>query len=188
MSYDIEIKARDIEVDERLQDYVTGKMEKLERYVNGIQRATAELTYTKSARQAVDRYIAQITIQIRGDVLRAEERTDDIYSSFDAALDKLQRRIERYKGKKYRGRGDGTSLTDAALETYEAEMESDESPVIVRRKKFTLMPMDETEAIEQMSLLGHEDFFVFYNMNTASVNVLYRRRDGSYGLIETEMG
>lgn len=188
MSIDVEIKARDIEVDERLQDYVTSKVEKLDRYVNGIQNATVELANVKTARQALDRFIAQITLQIRGDVLRAEVRTDDIYSSFDAALDKLQRRIERYKGKKFRGRGDGTSLTDAALETYQAAEEVDEVPAIKRRKKFTLIPMDELEAIEQMSLLGHEDFFVFYNMNTASVNVLYRRRDGSYGLIETEIG
>jgi putative sigma-54 modulation protein len=59
--------------------------------------------------------------------------------------------------------------------------------VIARRKKFVLYPMDEIEALEQMSLLGHENFFIFFNMNTSSVNVLYTRRDGTYGLIETEM-
>jgi putative sigma-54 modulation protein len=68
------------------------------------------------------------------------------------------------------------------------EEEEPLGPVIARRKRFTLVPMDETEAIEQMELLGHEDFFVFYNIDTNSVNVLYRRRDNTYGLIETEIG
>ena len=69
-------------------------------------------------------------------------------------------------------------------ESYEEE----EPPIIVRRKQFTVSPMDESEAIEQMSLLGHEDFFVFFNASTESINVLYRRRDGTYGLIEPEIG
>ena len=69
-----------------------------------------------------------------------------------------------------------------------AEEEFEEEPVIARRKQFTLIPMDENEAIEQMKLLGHEDFFVFYNVNTNAINVLYHRRDGSYGLIEPQLG
>lgn len=188
MSYDIEIKASDMGVDERLQDYVTSKAEKLDRYINDIQKVTVELRHAKTARQAVDRFITQITMQLKGSVLRAEERTDDIYTAYDSALDKLQRRIERYKGKRYRGRGDGTSLAQAALENISYEEEEPDEPEIARRKKFTLIPMDEREAIEQMRMLGHEDFFVFYNVDTATVNVLYRRRDDSYGLIETVVG
>jgi putative sigma-54 modulation protein len=68
------------------------------------------------------------------------------------------------------------------------EEEVQEAPEIIRRKKFTLIPMDEREAIEQSQLLGHEDFFVFFNVNSNSVNVLYTRRDGTLGLIETEVG
>ena len=188
MSYDIEIKASDMGVDERLQDYVSTKAEKLDRYINDIQKITIELRHVKSARQAVDRFVSQITMQIRGDVLRAEERADDIYAAYDSALDKLQRQIERYKGKRNRGRGDGTSLAEAALQNMDYDDEQEEEPIIARRKKFTLIPMDEHEAIEQMRMLGHEDFFVFYNMNTASVNVLYTRRDGNFGLIETVVG
>lgn len=188
MSYDIEIKASDMGVDERLQDYVTSKAEKLDRYINDIQKVTIELRHAKTARQASDRYKSQITMQIKGNVLRAEERTDEIYTAFDSALDKLHRRIERYKGKRYRGRGDGTSLAEAALENISYDEEDLDEPVIARRKKFTLIPMDEQEAIEQMRMLGHEDFFVFYNVDTATVNVLYRRRDDSYGLIETVVG
>ena len=124
-------------------------------------------------------------------ILRAEERSDDVYAAFDASLDKIQRRIERYKGKKYRSRGDGVSMGEAAMEIIQeeiaAELAEEEEPIIARRKKFILYPMDEQEAVEQSKLLGHENFFIFFNMETNSVNVLYARRDGTYGLIDTEI-
>ncbi|MBN1372001.1 MAG: sigma 54 modulation/S30EA ribosomal C-terminal domain-containing protein [Anaerolineaceae bacterium] len=101
----------------------------------------------------------------------------------------MQRKIERYKGKRTRGRGDGVSAAEIAIPIAEGEEEEAEAqPIIARRKTFTLVPMDELEAIEQMSRLGHEDFFIFYNANTSAINVLYQRRDGSYGLIEPRMG
>jgi putative sigma-54 modulation protein len=124
-------------------------------------------------------------------LLRSEERAEDVYVAYDSAIDKIQRRIERFKGKRYRGRGDGISMGEAAMEIIQQEiaeeMAAESEPVIARRKKFTLYPMDEFEALEQMKLLGHETFFIFYNMGTSSVNVLYTRRDGTYGLIDTEM-
>ena len=108
--------------------------------------------------------------------------------AFDSALEKLHRRIEKFKGKRNRKRGDGLTVAESVYESFEPMDEEAEEPVIIRRKKFTLIPMDEYEAILQGDLTGHEDFFVFYNMNTDSVNVLYKRRDGNYGLIETEIG
>jgi putative sigma-54 modulation protein len=101
-------------------------------------------------------------------------------------LEKLQRQMQRYKGKRQKGRGDGKTASEVVTDVTEEEGEEDRS-LIVRRKKFILTPMDEFEALEQMKLLGHEDFFVFYNPVTNSVNVLYLRRDGLYGLIETEI-
>jgi putative sigma-54 modulation protein len=186
---EIEVKSRDMEVSDRLYEYVSEKTAKLDRYINGIIDAHVDLAFVKSARDANDRHVAQITLRGKGFELRAEERTDEIFSAFDLALDKIQRRIERYKGKHYRGRGDGTSVAEAAMEILESQSQGqEEEPVIKRRKKFLLTPMDELEAIEQMNLLGHEDFFVFFNVETNSVNVLYMRRDGSYGLIDTELG
>jgi putative sigma-54 modulation protein len=120
-------------------------------------------------------------------MLRTEERAEDIFTAVDAAVEKMQRQMERYKGKHYRGRGDGKVAADVLVEIPEEETSEGEELTVVRRKKFMLMPMDEAEAIEQMALLGHENFFVFYNGRTNAVNVLYRRRDGSYGLIETEV-
>lgn len=186
MTFQIDITGRNMEVTDRLADYVTKKVSKLDRYLNEIDEAHVDLAYAKSARSASDRQVAQITIRGKGFILRSEERADDIYAALDTALDRMQRRIERYKGKRKRGRGDGRSAAEVAP-MLESEEEVESSP-IVRRKRFIISPMDESEAIEQMNLLGHEDFFVFFNASTNSINVLYQRRDGSYGLIEPEIG
>jgi len=188
MAVEVEIYGKNMEVNERLQDHVTKKVSKLDRYLNGIEEARIDLSYVKSARSAADRQVAQITVRGKGFILRSEERADDIYAALDTALDKMQRRIERYKGKHYRGRGDGKPFSDLVMEAVDLEEEEQETgPVIARRKRFLVTPMDELEAIEHMSLLGHETFFVFYNANTNAINVLYRRRDGNYGLIEPEL-
>jgi putative sigma-54 modulation protein len=112
-------------------------------------------------------------------ILRAEERTADIFASIDAIVDKMYTRIMRYKGKLYeKGKGLG--------EPPPVEYEEEPPHRIVKVKRFQMMPMDEEEAIEQMELLGHS-FFVFYNVRTEGINVLYKRRDGDYGLIIPEL-
>ncbi len=192
MALEVEIYGRSMEVTDRVKDYVTKKVSKLDRYLPGIEEARVELSYVKSARSAADRQVAQITVRGKGFILRSEERADDIFAALDTALEKMQRRVERFKGKHYRGRGDGKSVgevVEAPAEESEGEEETGElGLVIARRKRFVLPPMNEMEALEQMVLLGHETFFIFYNANTNAVNVLYRRRDGTYGLIEPEIG
>jgi putative sigma-54 modulation protein len=192
MALEVDIYGRNLEVTDRMQDYVVKKVSKLDRFLPGIEEARVDLAYIKSARSASDRQVAQITVRGRGFVLRSEERAEDIFAAIDAALDKMQRRIERYKGKHTRGRGDGRSAAEVAPveggEPIIDEETGELQPAIVRRKQFVLTPMDELEALEQMSLLGHENFFVFFNANTNAVNVLYRRRDGAYGLIEPTIG
>jgi putative sigma-54 modulation protein len=186
MPFEIEITGRNLEITDRLNDYVTKKMSKLDRYLSDIDEAHVELSYAKSARSASDRQVAQLTIRGKGFILRSEERADDIYAALDTALDKMQRRIERFKGKRKRGRGDGRSAAEVV--PYPESEEEEEQTLIARRKRFIVSPMDEEEAIEQMLLLGHEDFFVFFNASTAEINILYTRRDGTYGLIEPEVG
>jgi len=184
MTLEVEVYGRNLEVTDRIQDYVAKKVSKLDRFLPGIDEARVDVAYVKSARSATDRQVAQITVRGKGFILRSEERSDDIFTALDNALDKMQRRIERYKGKHYRGRGDGRSAAEVAAESI-AEEESEElGPVIVQRKRFAVVPMDEMEALEQMELLGHENFFVFYNVVTNGINILYKRRDGTYGLIE----
>lgn len=191
MALDVEIYSRNMDLTDRIQDYVAKKVGKLDRYLPGIEEARVDVAYVKSARNAADRQVAQITVRGKGFVLRSEERADDIFAALDTALDKMQRRIERYKGKRYRGRGDGRTASEVAAEAMVEEIEeetADLGPIIARRKRFVVMPMDELEAIEQMEMLGHDNFFVFYNGKTNSINVLYRRREGTYGLIEPMIG
>jgi len=190
MAVKIEIYGHNLDVTDRIHDYVTKKVAKLDRYLAGIEDTRVDLSYLKAARNAADRQVAEITVRGKGILLRAEERADDIFAAFDEALDKIQRRMERFKGKRQRGRGDGRSAAEVfpLPEEESAELEEETVPLIVRRKKFVLTPMDENEAIEQMQLLGHENFFVFFNVNTNAINVLYQRRDGNYGLIEPELG
>ena len=132
--------------------------------------------------------MAQITIRGKGFILRSEERADDIFAALDTAVDKMQRRIERFKGKHYRGRGDGKSAAEVTEIAVTEEESGELGPIIARRKHFPILPMNEMEAIEQMLLLGHENFFIFFNANSNAINVLYQRRDGTYGLIEPEFG
>jgi putative sigma-54 modulation protein len=188
MPLEVEIYGRNMDVTDRLNDYVTKKVSKLDRKLNGIDDARVDLAYVKSARSASDRQVAQVTVRGKGFILRTEERADDIFAALDTAIDKMERQIERYKGKRNRGRGDGRSAAEV-VEGPVPEAETEEAgPIIVRRKQFQVAPMDEEEAIEQMSLLGHESFFVFFNVTTNKMSVLYKRRDGSYGLIEPEIG
>ena len=189
MTLDVEIYGRNMEITDRIRDYVDKKVSKLDRYLPGIDEARVDLSYERSARSAADRQVAQITVRGKGFILRSEERADDIFAALDIALDKIQRRIERFKGKRYRGRGNGIPAAEVVLPSEEFEEDTDDlGPVIARRKQFLLSPMDEIEALEQMELLGHENFFIFFNVSTNSINVLYRRRNGTYGLIEPEIG
>jgi putative sigma-54 modulation protein len=191
MTLKVEIFVRNLDLTDRLRDYVTRKVSKMDRYLDVIEEAKVDLNYAKSARSASDRQVAQITVRGKGVLLRAEERTDDMFASVDAVLDKLYRQIERYKGKRWKSRGDGRSAKQVAQAFEPLSPDTSDltvSDMIVRRKRFQLTPMDELEAVEQMSLLDHEDFFVFLNTDTNLVNVLYRRLDGKLGLIETEIG
>jgi putative sigma-54 modulation protein len=176
-----------MEAGERVTEYINKKVSKLERYIGDIEETRVDLALVKSARNSADRNVAQITIHGKGFILRSEERSDDMFAAIDTSLDKIERQIARFKGKRARGRGDGSSAAEVTQETPVNE-EVESHAVIARRKQFTLVPMDENEAMEQMALLCHENFFIFYNANTSSINVLYHRRDGTYGLIEPLVG
>lgn len=189
MTEKIEIVTRNMRLADNVKDYIEKKAVKLERHLQEIEEIRVEVSHVKTARSATDRQVAQITAHGKGFILRTEERADDIHAAFDLALDKMMRQVERYKGKHYRGRGDGRS----AAEVVEAELPIDEEtgellPLIARRKKFIVLPMNEDEAVEHMRLLGHDNFFVFFNAEQNSIQVLYRRRNGTYGLIEPIVG
>lgn len=189
MAVKVEIFSRNLEVTEHISEYVTKKAGKLGRYLPELKDVRVDLAYVKTARSANDRMVAQVTTYGRRAILRTEERADDLLAAFDSAIDKMQRQLERYKGKHYHGRGDGRSAAEVPAEV-EAKLEEEtevETPTIARRKQFKVIPMKEGEAIEQMRLLGHDNFFIFFNIETNAITVLYRRRDGTYGVIEPKM-
>ncbi len=189
MTVPVEITTKNMELNDRLQDYIEKKAEKLDKYLDLIESVKVDLTYAQSARSAEDRQVAQLTVLGKGVVLRAEERTEDIFASVDLVLDKIHRQIERYKGRRWRGRGDGKTISEATMPPSEDDFDdTDNLDLIARRKRHLLTPMDELEAIQQMQLLDHEDFFVFLNANSNQVTILYRRRNDTLGLIETEIG
>ena len=189
MANKVEIVARNMRLTDNTREYVEKKAAKLERHLPGIDEIRIELSHVKTARSATDRQVAQLTVRGKKFILRTEERSDELHAAFDAALDKIQRQIERYKGKHYHGRGDGRSAAEVVEED---ELLVDETgellPLIARRKKFIVLPMMEDEAVEQMRLLGHDNFFIFFNAEQNAIQVLYRRRNGSYGLIEPIVG
>ncbi len=181
---DLSIKGKNLEVTDRLQDYVEKKVGKLDRYLPSISEAWVELSMEET-KAAQDRQVCQVTVRSNGTILRAEERSDDIFASIDAVLDKMYRQIARYKGKrKNRWRGANAPLEPLPVDL-EEELEEEPSR-IVRFKRFPMVPMGPEEAVEQMELLGH-DFFVFYNAEEGQINVLYRRKGGDYGVIQPEL-
>ncbi len=185
MARKVDIFTKEMELSDELHSYIIKKVDRIYRFLNKIDETRIDLSYTRTARKADSRYVAQITLRGRGFILRAEERADDIRKAIDLVMDKIERQIERYKGKRYRSKA-AAKPTSEIIAKYEQEIEG--RPLIARRKHFRLTPMDELEAIEQMNLLGHEDFFIFYNAEKSAVNVLYKRRDGTYGIIEPELG
>lgn len=173
----------DVELTEAMEEYINRKISKLGRYLPAIGEGKVEISEGR-ARLPEQRITVQVTLDSRGTLIRAQEKAKDIRTAIDKISDVLTSRIERYKGKRY-NKGKGASLARhwAATETGEAEV----AKRIVRTKHFLIKPMPEDEAIDHMELLGH-DFFLFINADTSELNLLYRRKDGNYGLIEPEMG
>lgn len=186
---ELSVNGRNMEVTTRLRNYVEKKTVKLDRYMPDLAEVHVDLSET-NARSAVERQVAQITIRDnRGTILRAEERSNDMFASIDAVVDKLYRQISRYRGKrrsKWRGGSDGEELVMGEPLPLEEEIVDADQPGIVRTKRFTMRPMSPEEAVDQIELLGH-DFFVFFNADAQAVNVLYRRRDNGYGLLQPDL-
>ncbi len=181
---EVELSARRFELTDAVRRYVERKVGRLDRYLPDIEAARVELSRV-SIRSKGDVYAAQVTAFVDRAVLRAEEVNADLLAAIDLSAEKMHRQIERYKGKRQRR---WTGRAEPVLTEGGDELAGDEeSPLIVRRKRFELSPMTEGEAAEQLELLGH-DFFLFLNADTGSINVLYRRRDGQLGLLEAAPG
>ncbi len=167
---------KNIEVTEGLKTAVEEKIGKLERYFT----PETEVHVTFSVEK--DNQKIELTIPMKGTILRAEQTSDDMYASIDMVEEIIERQLRKYKNKLVDQKQSSGSFTKAFAEEEAAE---DEEIKVVRTKRFAVKPMDVEEACIQMELLGH-NFFVFRNAETDEVNVVYKRKGNTYGLIEPE--
>jgi putative sigma-54 modulation protein len=178
----LQVKGKNVEVSDSLKTYAQEKLGKLEKHLNDAARLELELAVEKNP-SISENQIAEGTIWTKGPVLRARETSADMRASIDLLVEKLERQARRYRDKRRRGPGrfPGNHEPEAI-----PVVPDEESPVIVKTKQFAVKPMSPEEAVLQLELIGH-DFFVFQNGDTNDVNVVYRRRDGDYGLIEPQV-
>jgi putative sigma-54 modulation protein len=178
-------------LDERLREYARRRIGRLERYLPTVREAVVEIR-REQTRAAEARYVVQVTVNSNGTFLRAEERAAEPRTAVDNAADALGRQVRRHKGKRYRSER-ATHQARHALEAADRlppdeAVDEDELVAgrVVRVKRFAIKPMTVEEAAEQMELLGHA-FFLYFDQAERRYAVLYRRRDGDYGLILPEM-
>ncbi|MGO4938151.1 ribosome hibernation-promoting factor, HPF/YfiA family [Fundicoccus sp. Sow4_H7] len=187
------VRGENVEVTKAIRDYAEKKVAKLERFFEDVPDATAYVNLKVYPDKTAK---AEVTIPLSFLVLRAEETTPDLYASIDFVVDKLERQVRKYKTKinrKSREKGYSGIKNGANLEAAEAANRPAPSPTngepeleIVRSKRISLKPMDSEEAVLQMNMLGH-DFFIYTDAETMDISIVYRRKDGRYGLIETSV-
>ncbi|RJE85661.1 ribosome-associated translation inhibitor RaiA [Paenibacillus sp. 1011MAR3C5] len=179
MNYNI--RGQRFQVTEALRDYAEKKLSRLEKYFDA--PIASEITVTLSVTKG--QHAVEVTIPLVGVMLRAEEKSADMYASIDLVVDKLERQIRKHKTKVNRKFRQGSGVRALFREEGSAVsvLEEEDDLELVRTKRFTLKPMDVEEAILQMNMIGH-NFFVFANADNKEVNVVYKRDDGKYGLIE----
>ncbi|HEX2098216.1 MAG TPA: ribosome-associated translation inhibitor RaiA [Rubrobacteraceae bacterium] len=187
----ISVKGRNISVTEALERYATEKVERVRKFFDdgrSVSRVEVELVHERNPAIS-EPEVAEATLFINGTVLKAREVSSDMYASIDRMSDKLERQVRRYRGRqldRWQGKKKRNAVTEAHLEAPVVVDDDEEEaigPRIVRTKQFQMKPMSPEEAALQMDLLDHA-FFVFTNAVTGEINVVYRRRDGNYGLIE----
>ncbi len=173
----IRITGRNLELTEGLKKAVENKLNKLEKYFTPDTDVHVTLSVEK------DRQKVEVTIPVKGNYIRSEQVSSDRYVSIDLVEEVIERQLKKYRTKLVTRQQNGTSVFQQ--EFLEAEDEEDEEIRIIRSKKFSMKPMYPEDACVQMELLGH-DFFVFINAESEEVNVVYKRKGNTYGLIEPE--
>ncbi|EHR37910.1 ribosome hibernation-promoting factor, HPF/YfiA family [Facklamia languida] len=186
--FNYNVRGENIEVTQAIREYAEKRVSKLEKYFTDVPNATAYVNLKVYPDKTAK---AEVTIPLSFLVLRAEETTPDLYASIDFVVDKLERQVRKYKTKINRkSREKGFEGINEAIGPDKVEVKEDQDTQesdlkIVRSKHIHLKPMDSEEAVLQMNMLGH-DFFVFKDAESDEIHIVYRRKDGRYGLIETE--
>ncbi len=177
-----QVKGRNLEVSEAIRAYAEQKLAKLDRQLQD-PRVELELAVERNPSIAAN-HVAEATIWTKGPVLRAREASSDMRASIDQLVEKLERQVTRYR-KQGRSRRRRAARANGPMPDVMPVVADEEEPVIVKTKQFAVKPMSPEEAVLQLELIGH-DFFVFRNADSGDMNVVYRRRDGNYGLIEPQ--
>jgi putative sigma-54 modulation protein len=180
----LQVKGKNVEVSDSIREYAEKKLAKLERQLADPTQIELELAVEQNPSIAAH-HIAEATIWTKGPTLRARESAEDVRASIDQLVDKLERQVVRYREKKQRRRGSVRDNGGPGAAGKPVVPSAEESPLIVKTKHFPVKPMTAEEAVLQLELVGH-DFFVFRNAESSEVNVVYRRHDGNYGLIEPQ--
>jgi putative sigma-54 modulation protein len=178
----LQVKGRNVEVTDSIREYAERKLGKLDRLLNELTTVELELAVERNPSIA-ENQVAEATIYTKGPVLRARESSGDMKASIDQLTEKLMRQVKHYRESRQDHRKHGR--TAPTLEPGGFIIEDGAEPQIVKTKQFAIKPMSAEEAVLQLELVGH-DFFVFQNADSSDVNVVYRRRDGAYGLIEPQ--
>jgi putative sigma-54 modulation protein len=176
---ELNITSKNVELSPTVRRYVERKLGKLNRHLPNITNSKVELV-EEQTKSPLQRYVAQVTINSGGTLLRGETRGEDLFSVIDKVAAVMDRQIKHYKGKLYK-KGRRTSFARSNLNTV-----NERAPIerkVVKVKQFDIKPMSVEEAMDQMELLGH-NFFLFFNADSNKVNLIYSRKDGNYGLIE----
>ena len=179
---DLQLTGHNVEILPTVRSYVEKKLGRLGRHLPSLNGVKVELTEQKTKSQA-QRYRTQVTLEVNGTLLRAEEQAENLLIAIDKVVPALDRQIERYKGKLSNKNKAGLA---ARAQAQEEVAEDKAVPRVVRTKRFSIQLMSIDEAIDQMELLGH-DFFLFHNTATRELNLVYKRQDGNYSIIEPVM-
>ncbi|HYH02391.1 MAG TPA: ribosome-associated translation inhibitor RaiA [Bacillota bacterium] len=175
----VTVIGKNIEVTNALREYAEKKVSKIVKF---FEKSPVGAQVTLSTERG--KHVVDITVQVNGLLLRGEDKTNDMYVSIDGAIEKIERQVQKFKTKLNRKFQKENQVVLAPLPQTVGTKEETE-PQIKRTKRFAIKPMSVEEAVMQMDLLDH-DFYVFSNSDTEEVNVVYRRKDGNYGLIEPE--
>ena len=176
----VNVKGRNIDVTPALKEYVEKKITKVTKQFKTVGDISAVLKVEKG------NHIVEITVPASGILLRAQETTKDMYSSIDLVVEKIERQIHKYKTRLMKRKYSNFADTAVPAPAPAAEAADEGEFEIIKNKRFIMHPMTPEEAILQMNLLNH-DFFVFYDPDLDATNVVYRRKDGKYGLLSPEL-
>ncbi len=176
----INVTFRHMETTEALKQYAIDKVSKIKKYIDAPIEVHVVLSVEKF------RHIAEVSFTINGFVVKGQEETEDMYAAIDMVMDKIERQVRRYKDRLKRKRGAGSAEEKMRVKMNVVAVDHDQAettPQVIKSTNFSIKPMDIDEAIMQMNLIDN-DFLVFRNDSSNEVNVIYRRKDGNYGLIE----